>query len=730
MQPPISAIYTSCPQRLPLQHPHNIETLIRQAKPLLALLRQATCAHTAYISFVRLFFVRACEDHGIRPYLPSHHHSISYAPYRPTSLPELQDSYRFLIQMIYPHACSSQYYFGDFHESRDFSPAAGHTLIALSDLLNTYDLRGLHADILGRIYNEGYIEKKERSARGQFYTPSHIVEYMLDTIGIPQADDGAIQADVFLEKTVGDLSCGSGSFLVAAAARKRVLLQRLLASGTIDADRALHILASTMLGFDLDPLACYLAEINLLMQCLPFLSDQNGQLCRSVARFHIYCTDALEPTSLSLAQTGVDYLVGNPPYVSASEGSENQAYRDKISHSGIYRLLHQRWDLFIPFFERNLQFLRPRTGKLALLVSNGIETEGYAHLLRRALSTQYSLLQIDFFPCLRLFPDAAIENTMVFLANQAPDAQHLVARRKHLQADCHHFETLPSAPQLASAYQLFRWRYDHELHKNVTANTMPFCAIVYIGTGIEAQSAEVSDPVIAGKRQKRFTLDDVFLAPSQEKSDCADYTDRGVLGDDIAHYHLRRQRLVAYEHYRPYMRGPRHPALFRTPEKLLLGETSGGYYDRCGLFANHSVQVAVPWRALAGAHALTEKGIQRVLRRSQQLSGLTDLASVSERFDLRYLLAIINSQFMRRYIFSNLHEGTRRNRIYPDIWKRLPIKLAPLARQAEIAALVDKVQSAYMESSAPSPQLLPTIEALLSEIEALVEITYAEPTQS
>jgi hypothetical protein len=235
---------------------------------------------------------------------------------------------------------------------------------------------------------------------------------------------------------------------------------------------------------------------------------------------------------------------------------------------------------------------------------------------------------------------------------------------------------------LASNGQIFRWRYDSLLDKSLAQGSIPLCAIVYIGTGIEAQSKESFDPIVAGKRQKIFTLDDVFLPPIRGAKRPAEYTDDGVLGDDVDRYFLRRMRFVAYEKYKPQMRRPRHRALFRTAEKLLLGETSGGYYDRSGLFANHSVQVVVSWKALEQVGELEEKGIKAVLRKSRQIAGaINGLASISELFDLRYLLGIINSRFIRQYVASNRLEGTREGRIYPDVWKRLPIKVASAERQ-------------------------------------------------
>jgi hypothetical protein len=717
------------------------------------------CLQTAYIHFVRLFFVRVCEDYALIPRRISDGPFARYEQFRIELLSGIKDTYLRLLEETYQRARTIYHNFFAHSEFYDWFALDEYTVLALFDLLNRYDFQGLSSDVLGSVYNEGYIETKERSERGQFYTPPHVVDYMLNALGIPESSEQERdKARGFLEKTVGDLSCGSGTFLVAAASRKSTILQQLLADREVDADYALQVLTGTFLGFDLNPFACYLAEINLLIQCLPFLRDEQGHLCRSIKRFYIYCTDSLEPTYAEQAraifddkatdrivprprrpsgqaisdeerdiisikearglppdltqfgsgQQGLDYLLGNPPYVSAGESADNLRYRNEVWNYGIYHLLYQRWDLFVPFFERNLQFLRPNTGRLGLIVSNAIETEGYAERLRQILSSQYTILQIDFFPGLRLFQNAAVENTIVLVENHPPDEEHEIVRRKHLQPSCAQFETLPPMLQLGSNGQIFRWRYDPILDKSLAQGTIPLCAIVYVGTGVEAQSKESFDPVVGGRRQKLFTLDDVFLPPSAGAVRLADYTDDGVLGDDVDSYYLRRVRPVAYEKFRRQMRRPRHPALFRTPAKLLLGETSGGYYDRAGLFANHSVQAVVPWKALENSGALEEKGIKTVLRESRQLAGATNgLAVVAELFDLRYLLGIINSRFIRRYIAYNLFEGTREGRVYPDIWKRLPIKVTSTERQQQIATLVDAIQEQYRQlASLPSAVVL------------------------
>jgi hypothetical protein len=686
------------------------------------------CLQTTFIQFVHAYFLRICEEYGLLP------------PF-PTEVLEsktwLAGSMQTALHIL--HRIDQDTFASIAHCFNWFAPDE-QTMLQLYHLLKQHHFKDLAGDILGKAYNEGFIEQHNRSGKGQFYTPPRIVDYMLDSLGIPAfpeinstGDNGYTKSQAFLHKTVADLSCGSGAFLMAASARKSVILQHLLTTEEIQQEDALEILTSTIVGFDLNPFACYLATINLHIQCLPFLLDEHRQVSRHIPQFHIYCADALDPHSLKqpdLHLSTFDCLVGNPPYVGANESSSNLLYRNKIWNSGHYQLLNQKWDLFVPFFERNLQLLQPETGRLGLIVSSGIETEGYAQRLRKALCERYSLLQIDFFPGLRVFPRTGIESTIVFAENRLPDGVHSVRRRRHHRANLALFETLPPLRQLAETEQVFRWRYLPALTTSIANESTPLCAIAYIGTGIEAQSSEYAEQIIDGQRHKRFTLYDVFVLPSHENERPAGFPDNGVLGDDVDNYGLRRKRYVAYERYRPFMRGPRHIALFRTPEKLLLGETSGGYYDTGELFTNHSVQVVVPWHTLAQSGVLQETGISRVWRKSQQISGINELAQISQQFDLRYILAIINSRFIRGYLAANMHQGTRKGRIYPDIWKRLPIKIVPLERQMEIALLVEAVQDEYKNlarsDNIKNKGALMKVNELVDEIEMSVEEIYGK----
>src|SRR5712671_5262925 len=187
------------------------------------------CLQTAYLQFVRTFFVRICEDHGLISCLIADENLAS----------TIKNTYLSLLEKLYPPG-SSVNHFGkqDFFDW--FTPDT-QSISSLFHLLRRYNFKDLSSDIPGRVYDEGYIENKARSEKGQFYTPSHVVDYMLDTLELSGWNihiDGYMKNRAFLEKTIGDISCGSGSFLVAAAARKKTILQHLVAAHEINSEYA------------------------------------------------------------------------------------------------------------------------------------------------------------------------------------------------------------------------------------------------------------------------------------------------------------------------------------------------------------------------------------------------------------------------------------------------------------------------------------------------------------
>ncbi len=169
------------------------------------------------------------------------------------------------------------------------------------------DYRHLDAEELGSVY-ESLLELEpkhsatdrtfelievagnSRKTTGSYYTPSSLIECLLDTTLDPVIDDAvkrgeqrATEAgrpdpaddivDELLSLTVCDPACGSGHFLVASARRiaKRVAsVRERNPEPTVDAVRhALHeVVARCIYGVDLNPMAVELAKVSLWLEAL------------------------------------------------------------------------------------------------------------------------------------------------------------------------------------------------------------------------------------------------------------------------------------------------------------------------------------------------------------------------------------------------------------------------------------------------------------------------------
>jgi Eco57I restriction-modification methylase len=169
------------------------------------------------------------------------------------------------------------------------------------------DYRHLDAEELGSIY-ESLLELvpkhhatdrtftlvelagNTRKTTGSYYTPSSLIECLLDSTLDPVIDDAVKRGEIrashsgrpdpredieteLLNLTVCDPACGSGHFLVAAARR---IAKRLAAvreqnpEPTIDAVRhALHqVVARCIYGVDVNPMAVELAKVSLWMEAI------------------------------------------------------------------------------------------------------------------------------------------------------------------------------------------------------------------------------------------------------------------------------------------------------------------------------------------------------------------------------------------------------------------------------------------------------------------------------
>jgi hypothetical protein len=155
------------------------------------------------------------------------------------------------------------------------------------------DFRNMGAEELGSIY-ESLLELvprhdpethaltftvmsgNERKRTGSYYTPSSLIDCLLDTALDPlldRAEGSAEPESALLTLTVCDPACGSGHFLVAAAKRIASRVARVRAGGVepsvFQSQAALRdVVAHCIYGVDIDPMAIELTKVGLWLEAV------------------------------------------------------------------------------------------------------------------------------------------------------------------------------------------------------------------------------------------------------------------------------------------------------------------------------------------------------------------------------------------------------------------------------------------------------------------------------
>ena len=160
----------------------------------------------------------------------------------------------------------------------------------------------------------------DRKSTGSYYTPTSLIDCLLDSTLDPVLDDVTKQADIaataadtdvpmaiaeaLLSVTVCDPACGSGHFLVAAARRiaKRVAAVREHnPEPTLESLRTAlrDVITRCIYGVDLNPMAVELAKVSLWLEAL----DPGKPL--SFLDAHVKCGNALIGATPKLIDGGI-----------------------------------------------------------------------------------------------------------------------------------------------------------------------------------------------------------------------------------------------------------------------------------------------------------------------------------------------------------------------------------------------------------------------------------------
>ena len=249
---------------------------------------------------------------------------------------------------------------------------ASESLSKSIEELNHYSFEDITNDM------ELLIPVKDRKTNGAFFTPSYIVDYIIETVN-PQYNNKVI-----------DLSCGSGAFILGllkyyVSNHKKTVIQCIKD----------NIYGVDILDYNIKRCKLLIVLFGLIHNEIVVEKDIN-----------IHVADSLKKKW----EMKFDVVVGNPPYVKFQDLDEN--VRDYLLNNWETTKLGT-YNLYFAFFELGLKVLK-ENGKLGYITPNNYFTSLSGEYLRAFFQSKKCVYKIIDFSCTKVF-DVQTYTAITFL---------------------------------------------------------------------------------------------------------------------------------------------------------------------------------------------------------------------------------------------------------------------------------------------------------------------------
>jgi hypothetical protein len=400
---------------------------------------------------------------------------------------------------------------------------------------------------------------------------------------------------------------------------------------------------------------------------------------------------------------GFDVVIGNPPYISSWDmGEEHKNYYLKRFKSAV-----GHYDLYVLFFEMSLSLLK-KGGLLCFITSNKFLSQSYGKGIREILLDNEILSVINFN--VNIF-ESTVETCITIVQKRSPfnnSISLLSIDDELLLNNGSNIEYVLNNNNLFSEIKQNIWTLlpeknfrlnvsdnDLVLYEKIMKQSILLDKICYIDTGVVVHSSKLS------------LKKDYFIKSSKERDSVA-----FLEGKNIFRWSIKGNSYLNYQpnlHHRPKMK-----ELFER-EKIIMRRIVGadGFYatyDSGKFYVENGVIIITLINNLTD---LKYKQIKRYLT--------NEAISLSSQFDLKYVLANINSKLVRwfftKFYFDGLH-------IYPEHIRKFPIRQISKDGQQAFVHLVDQILT--IKQSNPDAD----VSSLESQIDNLVYQLYVlEPDE-
>ena len=283
-----------------------------------------------------------------------------------------------------------------FKESLKIDPEELYTVVGH---LQSVSLNKTDLDTKGVAF-EQFMEDFFKGRSGQYFTPREIVSFAVKMMDIKNDD------------LVLDPACGSGGFLLHALDEVRNQAEEYYEGDDAEKCRFWHDFAqNNLFGIEINDSIARVAKMNMIIH-------DDGHT-------NVIGFDALEDVgkmtekNRGFEKNRFDVIVTNPPFGANVKRSEHP-YLEKFALGQNGKKSRDNQKTEILFIERCIDFLKPGTGQMAIVLPDGILTNASTQYVRDFIMEHCQIMAIVSMPIFAFAHyGAAVKSSLVFVRRKA-----------------------------------------------------------------------------------------------------------------------------------------------------------------------------------------------------------------------------------------------------------------------------------------------------------------------
>ena len=360
---------------------------------------------------------------------------------------------------------------------------------------------------------------------------------------------------------------------------------------------------------------------------------------------------------------GFDVVIGNPPYINI----ENLPVATKNYLFKNYQACKGRTDIYIAFLEKSIAILGAK-GIMAFILPYAFAMQKYGEKMRQILIENHTIREIVDASSYRIFENAVVYNIILTVGNHIGQNQTKV-RLHHSNAD---FDTRAGEEFLIDQHTFTELKDSRFETNPLIFDSLKVKEKIWQQAVRFDQICLVAYGARLNHRSKKLGKD-YYISQSPisgSKQFCE--------GKNIERYMFSQEGWLNYradEHYNPMF-----PELFENQKLMFINVVKDRLrfaYDDKGFYNSHTIVNCVRLDLLSRA---THISARRAFRSADN--------SLAKKYNYKFLLGVLNSDFTNWYFRNFLSEGLH---FYPNDAKALPISDVTPEQQIPIIELVDQI---------------------------------------